>query len=182
MNPLLPVSPHLAYGHRTGIERFFDRELPSVLRHPLAEVALLVEQADADEGEAEVAGFFEVVARQDSKTARIDGNRRVHAELGAEVGDARRGQVAVRLPIPASPLLEYRLKLRHHCIVLTEEHRVARRLREPVDVHPPQHFNGVLAGQSPQRPVQTLKQSARFLVPRPPQVIREALEARDSRR
>ena len=88
----------------------------------------------------------------------------------------------MRLPIPASPLLEHRLELRHHRVVLTEEHRVARRLREPVDVHPPQHVNGILAGQSPQRPVEALKQSARFLVPGPPQVIREALEASDSRR
>ena len=56
----------------------------------LAEVALAVEQPDADEREGHVAGRLHVVAGQHAETARVDPERLVEPVLGAEVGDRAR--------------------------------------------------------------------------------------------
>ena len=54
---------------------------------PLDEVAAPVEEPDADHGEAAVARLLEHVAGQHAEAARVARQRRVHAELGREVGD-----------------------------------------------------------------------------------------------
>ena len=56
----------------------------------LAEVALAVEQPDADERQGHVAGRLHVVAGEDAEAARVDAERLVEAVLGAEVGDRAR--------------------------------------------------------------------------------------------
>ena len=53
----------------------------------LAEVALAVEQPDADGRQRHVAGRLHVVAGQHAEAARVDPERLVEAVLGAEVGD-----------------------------------------------------------------------------------------------
>jgi hypothetical protein len=63
--------------------------LPTFRIEGLAEVAAPVEEADGDEGELGVRGGLEVVAGEDAEAAGEDGEARVHAELGAEVGDPR---------------------------------------------------------------------------------------------
>ena len=62
--------------------------LPAVHGEVLAEVALAVHEADADERQAEVAGALEVVAAEDAEAAGVDRHALMDAELGAEVGDA----------------------------------------------------------------------------------------------
>ena len=53
----------------------------------LAEVAVLVEEADADERHGHVAGGLDVVAGEDAEAAGVDAQALVEAVLGAEVGD-----------------------------------------------------------------------------------------------
>ena len=64
----------------------------------LAEVALAVEQPDADERQGHVARRLHVVAGEDAEAARVDAERLVEAVLGAEVGD-RAGQCALGLAL-----------------------------------------------------------------------------------
>ena len=52
----------------------------------LVEVAEAVGQAHAHQGEAQVAGGLEVVAREDAQPARVERQALVDAELGGEVG------------------------------------------------------------------------------------------------
>ena len=61
----------------------------------LAEVALAVQQADADERQRHVAGRLHVVAGKDAEAARVDAERLVEAVLGAEVGDRAVERVGV---------------------------------------------------------------------------------------
>ena len=61
----------------------------------LAEVAVAIEQPDADERQGHVAGGLHVVAGQDAEAARVDAERLVEAVLGAEVGDRAVERVAV---------------------------------------------------------------------------------------
>src|SRR5690242_21005008 len=57
----------------------------------LAEVALWVEEADAHEGQAQIAGLLAVVAGEDAQAARVDRQRLVQPELRGEVGDGAAG-------------------------------------------------------------------------------------------
>ena len=61
----------------------------------LAEVALAVEEPDADERQGHVAGRLHVVAGEDAEAARVDAERFVEAVLGAEVGDRAVERVGV---------------------------------------------------------------------------------------
>ena len=54
---------------------------------PLLEVALSVEQPDADHGHGEVARLLEDVARERAEPSGVDGQRGVDAELGADEDD-----------------------------------------------------------------------------------------------
>ncbi len=51
------------------------------------EVALGVQQPDADEGDAEVGGRLQVIAGEHAEPARVLRERLGDAELGGEVGD-----------------------------------------------------------------------------------------------
>ena len=72
--------------------------LPSVGIQKLAEVALLVEQAEADQRVILVAGGLQMIAGEDAEAARIDRQALGEAVLGGEVGDelavGRRGTLA----------------------------------------------------------------------------------------
>src|SRR5690606_9697722 len=74
--------------------------LPSVVADRLPEVSGAVEESDAREGDAEVGGALEVVAREDAQAARVLRQRSVDAELGGEVRDVLRLR-AFEMLIPA---------------------------------------------------------------------------------
>ena len=75
-----------------GLEVLFL--LPALFVEVLQEVALAVEEADADEGNVEIGGALDVVAGEDAEAAGVDGQRLVDAELRGEVGDRARAEDA----------------------------------------------------------------------------------------
>ncbi len=91
-----------------GVEQRVVLLLPAVAGQGLAEVAVPVEQADADERDAEVGGGLEVVAGEDAEAARVLRQGGGDAELRGEVGDGGRwfgaglgGFLLVLVPAPA---------------------------------------------------------------------------------
>ena len=85
---------------RIRVEQRIALLLPAGGVQRLPEVALPVEQADADDRHAEVAGRLQVVAGQDPQAAGVLRQHLGDAELGREVADAlRRGRVLA----PRSP-------------------------------------------------------------------------------
>ncbi len=72
-----------------GIEDGVLLQLPALSRERLLEVAGVVEQTDAYEGYAEVAGGLEMVAGEDAEAAGVLREHRADAELRREVGDPR---------------------------------------------------------------------------------------------
>lgn len=65
-----------------GVEDGIVLLLPTLAREGLAEVAVPVEQPDADERDAEVAGGLEVVAGQDAEAAAVLGQGGGDTEFG----------------------------------------------------------------------------------------------------
>src|SRR5207245_7378840 len=82
----------LAAGARRGLNREHTRAeleivilLPALKVEPLTEVALIVVEPDADQGNAEVRGALEMIPGEDAETAGVDWDRLVQPELGREV-------------------------------------------------------------------------------------------------
>src|SRR5262249_34090949 len=81
----------LRFGDERQVEEVVFRIaflLPAIDVEILAEVTLAVHQADAHEGNAEVAGGLEVVAGEHAEASRVDRHAFVDAELHGEVADA----------------------------------------------------------------------------------------------
>src|SRR5688572_3780406 len=74
--------------------------LPAGDVDPLPEIPLVVIETDTNERYAEIGGALDVVPGEDSKTARIDGNRLVQPELRREVRHRARAKNA---GVPAAP-------------------------------------------------------------------------------
>ena len=62
-------------------------DLPAIAVEGLVEIAFAVEQADPDQGYAEIAGGFEMVAGEDAQASRVDAQIVGKAKFGREVSD-----------------------------------------------------------------------------------------------
>jgi len=74
--------------------------LEAVRAQVLLEIALLVEETNADQGHVQIAGTLEMIPAQDAQATRIVADALGQAELGGEVGDVRLVKVAKTLAIP----------------------------------------------------------------------------------
>ena len=83
-------------GGPLGVGRDPVLVLPAARVDALAEVALLVHQADRDERQRAVRGLLDEVAGERAEPARVDRQRLVDAVLGAEEGDRMRRVDVVR--------------------------------------------------------------------------------------
>ena len=165
-----------------GVEDGVVLLLPAVAVEALAEVAGLVEQADADDRHADVGGRLEVVAGEDAEPAGVLRQRGRDAELGAEVGDGRRdaalGLVAAPLLVPAvlaEVAVEALLRPRHPL----DEGRVAREALELVGGDGRQHGDRVVPHGAPALGVDGLEEVTQRRVPAPPQIHGEVAEGGD---
>ena len=155
------------------VEPFIDVALPAVEPQPLVEIAARVEQAEADQGDAEIGSGLAVVSREHAQPAGINRHRVVKAELGAEVHDAAFLQRGVVRHEPGAVARLLALQPLHHLVEVTQELRVFRALRETRRIHAPQQLDRVVPREMPQRLIDRLEQRARFVAPAPRQVVRE---------
>ena len=142
----------------------------------LAEVALAIEQPDADERQGHVAGRLHVVAGEDAEAARVDAERLVEAVLGAEVGDRAVQLVAV---VALEPVVRRRWpcswsKSAQDVVVLGQERRVVEQAR-PIGRAADDRDRVPVA--RPRRAVDRAEQGAGPRVPRPVEVVGEAPQA-----
>ena len=90
--PSLPMADFHRQLVDVGVEVLFL--LPAVDVEPLPEVALAVEQADADQRDAEIGRALDVVAGEHAQAAGIDRQRFVQAELRGKIRHRMRPQHA----------------------------------------------------------------------------------------
>ncbi len=132
--------------------------LPRRTIHLLEEVALPVEQADADERQPEVGRRLQVIGREDAEAAGVDRQRLVNRELGREVRDR---------PLRADPRLERlgpRRRLPHRALEAVQEIAGAEAIERI----------GVELGQARRRDV--LEEAARIVAARVPARRRDVPE------
>lgn len=152
--------------------------LPAVAGERLPEVSVPVQQPDADERDAEVAGGLEVVPGEDAEAAGVLGKSGGDAEFRGEVGDGggefRAALVALVPPAAAHVVIEV-------CGddgEPAQEPPVSGQLREPGGGDGAEQPDGIAAGGLPAVGIDGLKEFAGFRVPRPAQVAREVGERR----
>ena len=87
----------------------------------LAEEPAPVQQSDADHGDTEVRGGLRVVTGQHPEAPRVEGERVVDAELGAEVGEATGQRSPVMSLVPGVVRLEVRVEVGDHVFVELDE-------------------------------------------------------------
>ena len=164
-----------------GVEDRVVLLLPAVEVERLLEVAGLVEEADADDGHAEVGGGLEVVTGQDAEAAGVLRQHLGDAVLGAEVGD-RGGRTAldVRGPLLVPPRLgEVGLQVRRRRVDPRDEHLVGGQAGQLVGGQRRQQGDGVLADLGPALGIDLGEKVAGRRVPRPPQVAGEVSQRGD---
>ena len=108
---------------------------------------MAVEEADADEREAEVAGRLEVVAGEDAEAAGVLGQGLGDAELGREVGDRPQGAVGPALE-PARPG-SGSCQIGADRVEGPQERRVVDQLVEPLRADRAEQANGVVHDRIP---------------------------------
>ena len=165
-----------------GVEDRVVLLLPAVAVQALAEVAGLVEQADAHDRHADVRGRLEVVTGEDAQAAGVLRQRRGDAELGAEVGDRRGhalGLLAAPLLVPAV-LAEVAVEGLLGGVDPLDEGRVGGEPLELVGLDGRQHRDRVLADGGPAGRVDRLEEVTQRRVPAPPQVHRQVAEGGDA--
>ena len=138
----------------------------------LAEVALAIEQPDADRGQGHVAGCLHVVAGEDPEPARVDPERFVEAVFGAEVGDRalQRLAVAALEPVPGA-IGHVVVEVGQDVVVFGQETRVIEEAR-PIGRAADDGDRVPVA--RPRRAVHGAEQRAGSRVPRPVEVVGEA--------
>ncbi len=152
--------------------------LPTVGAERLPEVAGAVEQADADERQAEIGGGLQVVAGEDAETAGVVRQNLGDTELHGEVGDAG-GQCRAALLLFLEPAGsgEVVLEVGGGGVEPGEEVAVLGERVESGGRHLAEQPDGVVAAPAPQVRVDRFEQVLGLRVPRPSEVGRQAPSA-----
>ena len=136
---------------------------------------MLVEEADADERDAEVGGRLEVVAGEDAEAAGVLRERLGDAELGREVGDQPQRAGALAGLEPAG-LGQVALELGVHLVEEAQEAGVGGQGVEALGRDEAEEPDGIVDRRVPLLGVDPAEQVAGLLVPAPAQVHGQRLE------
>ena len=157
--------------HVVGVDDGVGLALPTVAGQGLAEVSGLVQQPHADDGNAQVRGRFQVVARQDPQPARILGQHRGHAEFGREVADGGRLVAVVEFGFKPQRLGQVIRQIAVQLVGAIHEVRVGGQLAQLFRRNRPKESDRVVVDLIPQLGVHRGEEIAGRPVPRPAQIL-----------
>ena len=154
--------------------------LPALVAHALQEVTLWIHEADADQRHAEVRGFLAVIARQHAEAAGVDRQRLVQREFRGEIRDAAAVEHRLAFLPPRVRLRARLVEAEQGLIVGAQERRIGGGSRQLNAGDALEHANRVVRGRAPQLVVEAAEHLAGLLVPTPPQVDGEFVQAMDA--
>ena len=141
--PLAVRLAHWRDRQLSGIVIWIEGLLRSVPIDHLAEIAMLVEQTDADDGHAEIAGGFELIAGHVAQAARIDREGFAQHEFHAKIGDAGEGSLGMFLLKPGGRCCRLPPGL-HHAVKQLAKALVGQGARELIARHGLEHHVGMM--------------------------------------
>ena len=155
-----------------GVEDRIGLLLPALARERLLEVAVHVQQADAHQRDAQVAGGLEVVAGQDAEAAGVLRQHGGDAELRGEVGDGA-GGVGARLALVPAVGAEVAVEVGLGGVQPLHEGVVVGQLAPAVARHGTQQAHRVVLDGVPDLGVDCREDVLGRRVPGPPQIARQ---------
>src|SRR6266699_3321029 len=171
--------PHRLERRRGHVEPLLGILLPPVEPQSLVRVSLRIEQADADQWDAQVRSGLALVPREEPEASGINWHRGVQPELGAEVRDRPLDELGIRGGEPRAGGACFARGRGGDDVVEPQKLRVRRAGREPLRHHPPQQLDGIVLGAAPQRRIEHAEQRPRVAVPAPRQVGGNGAEPSD---
>ena len=148
----------------------------------MAEISFAVQQADADERQAEFAGAFQMVAGQDAQAAGIHWDAFVDTELGGEIRDADgrttgsiSGRSAIRLAKPGLAF-QIAIQLRRHAVQVGEETLVLGQFDESLLRRGPEQSHRAIVERFEQVGIDAPEKCNCVGVPTPPQIVGQFME------
>ena len=163
-----PARGQQLQGERVRVDHRIVLDLPAVQRKRLAEVAVAVQQADADHRHAEVGRRLEVITGEHAEAARVVRQRLGDPELHREVRDGR-GQLRVVLPLVPARLGQVTLEVGGRFLGVGQEIVVDGQFRQPGRGQRGEHPQRVADGVEQLR-VHRREQVARGRMPGPAEV------------
>src|SRR6266542_1767611 len=122
-----------------------------------------------------------MIAGEQAEAAAVDRQRVLQTEFRREVSDMLRDELRPLLgdprPYPSEPLVEGE----EHGVVTLQNHRICGRLDESLFGDLVQQLDRVVLGIVPESRIEGLEERPRLVVPAPPEVVSELLDARDTR-
>ena len=155
-------------GHAIKVLRFVIRNLLSVHRQGLAEIAVAVKETDSAHIYVRVGGFLHIVAGQNTETAGVDLDIVVHAVFHAEIGHRSALGVGLLVHVGTEILVN-----RFHT---TDDFGIGCELLQSLIGNVVEQLNGVLINFFPDFGVQATEQIQSFLVPAEPKVVCQLIE------
>ena len=174
------VVEHGFKGQAGGLILGVLRVLMTALVHGLLKVAVQVEEAHADEGQAFVAGGLQVVAGKDAQTAGIKLQTFMQAVFGGEVGDGPFGRNdggAVFQRVGDERLRHVGVEVFTDLLQTGHEGDVGGKVAQAVRRRAFHHGDGIVAAFLPQVGIHALEKRHRFGLPAPPDVVGEVAQA-----
>jgi hypothetical protein len=145
--------------------------LPAVGVEVLSEIALLIEQPDSDERQAEVARRLQVIAREDAEAAGVDRKTLVEAELRGEIGDLRARWSGLSFAIVPGLTVQVVLKRIPDAIEMSDEAVVVGEFVEPILRFDAEQFDRIVIEGGKEVLVDAPEQENRVRIPAPPEVV-----------
>ena len=154
--------------------------LPAVFADLLDEVALIVDETDGIEGQAHVAGFFQMVACEDAQTAGISRDGFVQTEFKGKIGDGAVTVVGIMLIEPGVFVRHVGIEFSHHTVIEFCIFFFFRCLFQLEDRCLLKHDDRVVLNMIPQVFVQFLEKIERIRIPGPPEVVSQFIQSTDA--
>ncbi len=145
--------------------------LPAGLVEVLTEVALLVEQADAHQGHAQVARRLQVIPGQNPQATGEDRQAFGQAELGGKIGHHAGPYFRVRAPAPTGLVADVVVQLIGDTIQVRDKRFIRGGGFEPFLIDRTEHLNRVMPAGFPEIAVEPAEKLYSLLVPGPKQVV-----------
>ncbi|OPZ97884.1 MAG: hypothetical protein BWY71_01450 [Planctomycetes bacterium ADurb.Bin412] len=153
--------------------------LPAVRVQILLKIPLPVEQSDADQRQAQIAGTFEVITGENAQTAGINRQAFVQSELRTEIGYRSRLLFVIDGVIPARPA-HVGIQFFADAVQMRQKSSIFGNLIQPLLRKLAQHLHRIMAAFFPQFPVQPAKHIRGVVIPAPPQIIRNIFQTLQS--
>ena len=166
------TEPHRPDGQGAEVLQPIALVLPAFLVQSLREVAPVIEQPDADQGQIESARGLQMIPREDAQATGVDGQAAAQAVLHAEVGDAQ--VVPLRIPeAEPAPLPHVAAQIVERPVQMGEERRILGRPLQSFSRDAAQQQNGVVSAFLEQLRIEMLEHPEGARIPGPAQVERQ---------